>query len=225
MRNLAILAAIALTLSFSVKASAELIDFRNNDPWENGDTLSTYTQTLSGDLAGIEITVAPSNAGATLWHDDVDGIGVREDYEADEIEGAEVLQVTFSQPVVLDEILISDLFWEPRSGQWYLEEGSYRINDGEWIDFQADAADPYTFLAKNGEIGLDISNMTVESISFRAPGYVWNSEKGYTEDHDFALQGLVASPVPETCTIFLLGSALAALMFAGRTGRTSRRSR
>src|SRR3990172_10262010 len=98
------IAILAICLSFSVTAAdAITIDFRDN-AWESGDGLASYT------IGDVTVTATPGSA--KLWHDEIDGMGIRYSYEADEIEKEEVLHVSFSSNINLDTIRVSDLFYE-----------------------------------------------------------------------------------------------------------------
>ena len=194
------IAMLAIYLSLSVTAAdAITIDFTNN-AWEAADGFASYT---IGD-----ITVEADPGSANLWHDDKDGMGIRYNYEDDEIEKDERLKVSFASQIKLDAINVSDLFRESRSGNWYNEIGYYSLNNGgSWIQFTAPNAnlpDPAT----NGEFSIAIGGIDTNSIWFKAPGYVYTN--GYRQDHEFALQSLEIShsQVPEPSTLLLLGSGL-----------------
>jgi hypothetical protein len=155
------------------------------------------------DLDGVTWTFEASPDGATLYWDDVDGYGVRHDYEMDEIEGAEELRISFSQPLFVKEIHLTDLFNE----HGYLETGWYVLNDaGPQLPFAAEL-DQLPSPATNGVKVLDVYQ-TVSSISFGAPGIING------QNHEFSVSGLhVAQPIPEpsSAVLFLAGTGVIGL--------------
>ena len=184
---------LVLIMGFTCgRAFALTIDFRDT-VWSSANFQSAFT------WDNVTLTASPS--GATLWQDTTDGIGIRYSYENDEIEDVERLIVSFLSPVRLYTIGISDLFYESRSGQWYNETGAYSIDHGStWSYFTA----PDTNLPSpttNGEVTISTSGVVVTDLWFKAPGYV--NAGSYTQDHEFSLQTLDVSPVPETSTLVL----------------------
>ena len=112
---------------------AMLIDFRSGD-FSSADGLSSF----SYNPAGLTISANPSPA--KLYQDSTDGIGIRYSYENDEIEGSELLHLSFNAPQQLEQILFTDLFYErknDRSGSFY-ERGQYSFDNSNWVSFQAD---------------------------------------------------------------------------------------
>jgi hypothetical protein len=167
---------------------AGTIDFRSG-AFAGADHATSF----SASAGGLTTTLTPEPDGAQLYWDSTDGIGVRWDYEMDEIEGSERLAVHFSSPVQITGILLTDLFNE--SG--YLETGWYQLDGGAQTWF---TADPGQLLGiTNGEKLLDVDGIT-SGIRFGAPGYVQG------QNHEFSVARLTyANPVPEPASALLTG--------------------
>ena len=199
-RLLVILAVVALLIGVSTTSFAETIDFTDGS-WSGANGQFDF-----GPIDGTTLTAYPYE-DATLWQDSIDGIGVVYDYEEDEIEGPdEILKISFDETTLLNTIYIADLFIETEGGDLYNETGEYSLNDGSsWIGFTA----VQVTLGTNGELTIDVGGVLVDSILFRAPGEVSD-----TQFEEFAVQGLEVN-VPEPGTIALLGMGLVGLIGAG----------
>jgi hypothetical protein len=184
---------------------APLIDFRDGALWSGADHQTSF----SGNHWGIDLTVSASPSPATLWWDGTDGLGIRLSYEDDEVESHEILGVSFQQGVALSAIYISDLFVE----DGYAEKGSYRIDGGAWVAFDANTLPGSN---SNGErlilFGAPVDD--VHFVEFSAPGKING------EDHEFALMGFDAAVsiilAPEPNTAALVGAGLLMVAAWGR---------
>jgi len=195
-------------------ASAEFVDFRDSSEFGGSD----YGTSASFDTdSGATATIVPGPAGAQFYWGTDDGFGVRYSgtgaYEYDEVEGPETLTITFSQPVYIDSILLSDLFREnTNTGTTYNETGSYQLSDGSTGSIVANGSG-----GPNGEQTSSIGAWT-ESISFRALGQVGGFFGLNTRNSEYSLAGITFGgpvTVPEldpsaagTALILLLGGLL-----------------
>ena len=82
---------ICLLMTFNAFASQILF---TDGAFEPGPSDSSFTVPVGG----ADLTFSAAPAGATLWWDNIDGYGVQSSYEADEIEGPELLNLNFSIP-------------------------------------------------------------------------------------------------------------------------------
>src|SRR5690349_243531 len=124
----ALFGAMAMAVLVTGQSYAETIDFRNPIWNAHGATSKT--------VDGVTVTARPGSS-SLFWASD-DGFGVdtgRNDRERDEINNQEHLLITFAQPFVLSDLMITDLFEETLDGVTYAEVGEFRINGGEWQAF------------------------------------------------------------------------------------------
>jgi hypothetical protein len=186
------------------------IDFRDDNPWSGANHQTSF----SGSQSGIGLTAIPTPSPATLWWDDRDGLGIRHSYEDDEIESDEILRVVFDRVVLLAAIYLSDLFVEEGDDDEYAEKGSYSINGGAWVHFDAESLPGNN--RGNGErrisFGTPIDD--VRTVEFTAPGRIGH------QNHEFALMGFDAeiNPVPEPSTALLLSLGLLMVGARARLG-------
>ena len=119
MKKTFLIIVVLVLMGFLSESGAVLIDFRSNDfSSANGSSTFYYSS------AGLTIEAQPN--GAKLYQDSSDGLGVNSysnssTYEWDEIEGIERLHLHFNANKLLNEILITDLFYEQSnniSGQY-----------------------------------------------------------------------------------------------------------
>ena len=170
---------------------------------------------------GVTVTVTPQPDGSLLYWDATDGFGVRgPGYEYDEVEGdQELLVITFTEPVKVTEVALTDLF---REFTWaagtYRETGSIELSDGTVIPVTAAWNQTSN---TNGELVVAVNAVT-QSITFSAPGRVDG------EEHEFSVAGVSFEKVsvPELDP----SSATGGLAFLGSfllvaTGRRRKRER
>ena len=169
---------------------------------------------------GVRVTVTPEPDGSLLYWDAKDGFGVRgPGYEYDEVEGSELLVISFSQPVEVTNVALTDLFNEfSWAAGMYQESGFITLSDGTVVEVEAAANQtPGT----NGELTVAVNAVT-QSITFSAPGRVDG------ENNEFSVAGVSFEKVsvPELDP----SSATGGLAFLGSfllvaTGRRRRRAR
>ncbi len=197
----------AALVAYAAPAGAALVDFRS-DAFAGADGDPSFSTVVDG----TTLTFLPlPTPDSRLYWDDTDGFGVRYDYETDEIEGRETLRITFSEEVYLEQIWITDLFYE----NGYLERGIYELDDnGSPVEFVALASQGS---GSNGERVLDVG-AALSSIDFRAAGRIAG------QDHEFSVAALrirdrvTPTPEPAAMVLFALGGVLVAgALRAGRT--------
>ena len=124
-------------------------------------------------------------------------------YSHDEIEGDEILRLSFSTPLNLLGFNVTDFFHEREGGDFgailrdailpgldcYLESGSYSINGGaSWVPF---LAEPGQFrFNSNGVQDVVVNALNVSSVLFRAPGRSGTIARGDFRLEDYSLAGI-----------------------------------
>ena len=101
-----------------------------------------------------------------------------------EIGAGEVLRIDFDAPVFLESLEFQRLFVE----RGYAEIGSYRIDGGELIEFQAD---PTQRIGKSAGALTVMVGVIASRIELFAPGRIGR------ENHEFALRGLRIGGTPD----------------------------
>ncbi len=200
---------------------------------------------LSGGLTLSRFLYWDADDGNGLGY--ADGFGIARDlatnplpsndsYSQDEIEGDEILRLSFSNPLNLLGFNVTDFFEEREGGDFgapladcntadpnnstcYVEGGSYSINGGmNWVPFFAAFGQFRT--NSNGVQDVDVNALNVSSILFRAPG-----RSGTIADEDFRLEDYSlagirvesSTTVPDQpSTLMLMGSGLLAIIGAIR---------
>jgi hypothetical protein len=224
--RVATLAALACLSVFSAPLPAPgglSIDFRTN-PWAGAEGQTSYTVNY---LVPGNVTATAVTASTVLDRGEAeDGLGIDtigSANEPDEIDGAEILRITFENNTAITGFGITDLFGPPDgSDDVYGEQGR--------VDFYRDGIFLFYVLFEgrnstqaNGEQLVMLSQPLVID---RADFYVGNRNA----NNEFAVAGfnIEGSPdlgdVPEPGTISLLALGLGCLALAYRTRQRASRS-
>jgi hypothetical protein len=169
--------------------------------WDEGSG-PAYAPTIMNSIGGIEVTATaggPAGTAPKLYQDSKDGLGVRLNYETDEIEGSEFLAISFDQKIRLTEIGITDLFNEiGLKNNPFTEVGFYETVHGvvQFDAVQNTGTDLVLALS-----GLDL---IIDSIKFYSPGII--EEKH--QDHEYSLHHLEITAVPVPAAFWMFGTAL-----------------
>jgi hypothetical protein len=148
----------------SASAQASDADFRINPPFGGGGFNVHMTV-----IDGVQIDViAWNDFFRPLWWDATDGYGIMDGAENDEIDSRdhEELRIRFSQPVIIESILITDLFLleNPADEEW----GRYSVDGINWLLFQQNAIHPNGELLITG-IGLETTRLYFSALPDGGP--------------------------------------------------------
>ena len=119
MKKTFLIIVVLVLMGFLSESGAVLIDFKSS-AFSSANGLTSFYYNPEG------LTIEALPDGAKIYQDSSDGLGVNSysnssTYEWDEIEGIERLHLHFNANKLLNEILITDLFYEPSnniSGQY-----------------------------------------------------------------------------------------------------------
>lgn len=186
-------------LGMAFIASAAYVDF-TGDAFNGVDGKESFTSAEYG------ITLSAAPEGWAELTRSADGIGIDWllDSNKDEIDGIEVLTISFGKDVNLESVYISNLYRDEvylfkwLVGSWD-EKGNYELSTGEIGNFVTES--------QNGELTLDI-NKTVSSISLYATDDCFLNLAS-----DFSVRGVSYTSVPEPALLSLLGISLVSLGF------------
>ena len=196
-----LLAATALLAATQANAAPVVIDFASA-AWVGANNQTDFKVGIATATAGP--------AGATLWVDSTDGMGVRGFKEIDEIDRQEYLEVTFDQVVTLDSILLTDFFDKDKDGG----DGSTLFGEKGYLSLWLDGAEivgsPLEFFGINSD--------QVNGTQTISGGYVKvDMIKFYTTgiNDDFSVN-LIKYDVPESGMAVLLSLGLMGLGLSRR---------
>jgi hypothetical protein len=216
MKKLLSLSAGLVALSLAGTASAIPVDFRSAS-FAAGHGLNHFENSAATyDFTFDTLRASDMRHEGTLFWDVLDGYGIRNtnNWDADEIEGSEILKISFGEEIHLDSFTVADLFIEGN----HVEVGLYSLDGGaNWTHFYANSA------VGNGEVTVTVE-ADAHDILFRSAG-----STGYRVGHEFSVIAMdlgreyydydqgngPAVPEPSAALLFAAG----ALFVRGRSRR------
>lgn len=213
MKNLLSLGAGLLALSLATAAGAVPVDFRGAS-FAAGHGVNHFENSAATyDFSFDALRITDMQHEGTLFWDVLDGYGIRNtnNWDADEIEGSEVLKLSFGESIYLESFTVADLLIETN----LVEEGDYSVNGGSsWSHFYADGAH------LNGEVTVTVDAET-DHVLFKSAG-----STGFRQGHEFSLVAVdVGREVYEHSNGPAVPEPTSALLFAAGALVVGRRSR
>lgn len=195
-------------------ANAANIDF-TSPAWSAANNQTDIT------IGAVTVTAGP--AGAKLYQDSTDGLGVLGNKEPDEIDPQEFIEITFAMAVMLNSISVTDFFDQDGGIPSSNNDGSTPTGEvgylSLWLDGTELGSSPLDFFGNtsdqvNGEQTITLNPFAkVDQIKFYTLG----------KNDDFSIKGLMYSdvpneeiPVPEPSIAVLLGLGLMGLGLSRR---------
>ena len=200
-----------LALSLATAAGAIPVDFR--DPsFSAGHGVNHFEHSAASyDFNFDALRISDMQHEGTLFWDGLDGFGIKnsKNWDADEIEGSEVLKLSFGESIHLGSFTVADLFIETGVA----EHGLFSVDDGShWSHFFADG------VSLNGEVTVNV-NAETDDILFMSAGAT-----GVRQGHEFSVvaadlgrqQNGPSVPEPSAALLFAAGAVV--------VGRRNRRA-
>jgi len=196
-------------LFLSSTAFAAYIDFTAQE-WD--DAIGGGTPIASNNVDGIDVTVQAQPDGADLTYNGQDGLGIDyydPFYLDDEIDHSEKMIVTFSEEISLDEVILSDYYFD--------DDGWYMLGDTSGENF----GDPIAMsLVTNG------GNQSLE-IGASAGSIMFGVDNTFLDhNNDYSVKGISFNSTTAVPELDLnAASSSLALLFGGVLVLTGRRRR